>query len=576
MGSYKKLESSDVIVIPYVASKAWVFSYTTASLLNTNSNIHLYGGQNVSGTFNPSNDPIDNNGLYKRFMYNSINHLFYQEYTGSLDTSSLASSLNYISSSQQRPTSSYYNYDYNDNIIKTYPTGINEEITVLSISRNLFGTSINPGTFNISSSLYNLQDDENGNIFDIQNGNIHVGNIFYSLGLIIITNQDYINIIYIPNPSILATLNWSNLQSHTPYVNTTLFIYVNEVLIVPEIQNGTGTFITSIGDTILVRCSSDLSQFPWPPQSTASINISQNGTVLHTNTIYTQNNNWDTYTFVVANTGSIDVYGTSNSSADLYTNNLLIVNNISALSGSIRVEIQDTTNSDIDTITTNTAPFTNHGVFFNTTKDSNPLNINILNYWSEGINILVTQTSGYNQNQNVITSGSLEFNGLVKNQDITISINNPIATTTTSTTTTTTPTTTTPTTTTSTTTTTTSTTTTTTTTTTPSPELTFNIRNNSSITTEGFNLFLDTGSIVGTDSVGPSSTIVVTSGVLGNTSSHIVMELSSGYLPSSATLSGSFGMITGMISGSTVPPANITFGPIDLSFVQTSTLIINP
>mgnify|MGYP007019759608 CR=1 FL=1 len=85
-------------------------------------------------------------------------------------------------------------------------------IRVISIPQDIFGSGIKPGTFEISSSNYLIQDDGQGNLMDnksitsslyegspytsnVYGGNtnkqgIHVGNIIYSHGMVIVTNED--------------------------------------------------------------------------------------------------------------------------------------------------------------------------------------------------------------------------------------------------------------------------------------------------------------------------------------------------------------------------------------------------
>jgi hypothetical protein len=211
MSSFKKLSSSDVTVAPYVANKQWSLNFNAYP--PDNSYITLYKGTNVTGSFDSTNDPVTEN-QYERLIYDSMNHLFYQSYSGSLlDTSSLANSLFYESASQQRRNQSYFNYNENPALIKNFPTGTNEGIRVIAVNQNIFGSQILPYHFRISSSAYDVIDDGKGNLYDIVGyftssyvlsdyvsggyfydilqGSIHIGNIFYSHGLGIITNQDY-------------------------------------------------------------------------------------------------------------------------------------------------------------------------------------------------------------------------------------------------------------------------------------------------------------------------------------------------------------------------------------------------
>jgi hypothetical protein len=117
--------------------------------------------------------------------------MFYQEYTSSLNTSSLMNSIYYESASQQRPTASYFIYNDKDNLIKYFPTGVNESIRVLTINQSIYGNKILPNTFQVSSSKYNVRDDGFGNLFNYSGSIVHVGNIFYAQGIAVITNQEY-------------------------------------------------------------------------------------------------------------------------------------------------------------------------------------------------------------------------------------------------------------------------------------------------------------------------------------------------------------------------------------------------
>jgi len=191
MASFKRLKRSDIISVPYVANKNWVFEYCPYP--ENDQNIKILKGTNLISSFSSNHDPVTQ-GEYERLVYSQINHLFYQQYSSSnlnLNTSSLLSSLYYDGSSQVRATGSYFNYNENSGLRKTFPTGANEGIRVLSISKNLYGEQILPYEFELSSSVYYIEDDGIGNLRDTKNSNVHVGNIFYAHGLAIITNQDY-------------------------------------------------------------------------------------------------------------------------------------------------------------------------------------------------------------------------------------------------------------------------------------------------------------------------------------------------------------------------------------------------
>jgi len=207
MSSFKKLNKADVTTVPYAANKRWVLPYTTTP---NNEYAVYYVGKNE--VFNSSNSTTTNS-QYQSLIYSQMNHMFYQSYTGSLDTGSLMFNADtYQSASQQRPTASYFNYNINPLLIKQFPTGANETIGVLSINQNIYGSKILPASFQISSSGIFIKDDGNGNLYDIiqaQNQYIDlnyitlnytltgslsagvnfIGNIFYAQGLVVITNQ---------------------------------------------------------------------------------------------------------------------------------------------------------------------------------------------------------------------------------------------------------------------------------------------------------------------------------------------------------------------------------------------------
>ena len=145
MSSFKKLNSSDVTTVPYAANKQWDLDF--CAYPSDDSYLTIYKGTKFTSSFDPHLDPRNVNqfidpiteGVYERLIYDSINHMFYQSYSGSLlNTSSLANSLFYESASEQRRTQSYFNYNENPALIKNFPSGNLEGIRVLSINQSIF------------------------------------------------------------------------------------------------------------------------------------------------------------------------------------------------------------------------------------------------------------------------------------------------------------------------------------------------------------------------------------------------------------------------------------------------------
>jgi hypothetical protein len=128
-------------------------------------------------------------------FYRAIKHLYYEQYlTGSVNNS--ASCWDWNAQSTACSGSSEYEYRY-------IPTGSGDLIAIINISPQIFGEQISRTTFNLRPIIgdeYNIIDDGNGNLIDIQNSNnIHVGNIIYSQGLAIITNPEYSPGFIVPN-----------------------------------------------------------------------------------------------------------------------------------------------------------------------------------------------------------------------------------------------------------------------------------------------------------------------------------------------------------------------------------------
>ncbi len=237
--AYKKIQPENITISPYVVNKQYNISNSSIS----GSGITLYFGENtindILNYFDPVNDNQTSNNEYKRLIFDSVKHLFYKNYidSGSLTTSSsyydypqttlysgtFDTNLRRISKdsgSSYQGVSSIYNdsnvYDnislYDETSFDSYRGGL---ITVISVDKNIYGNNIQPNTFLLTSGSYYLKDDGEGNIFDYSNENnyevviesgkptaIYVGNIFYSLGLIIITNQTYICLLGSPPTAI--------------------------------------------------------------------------------------------------------------------------------------------------------------------------------------------------------------------------------------------------------------------------------------------------------------------------------------------------------------------------------------
>ena len=241
--AYKKLKTSDIQSAPYVANK----QYTLPSSSYITEDIQIYVGENIpiseANPFDPINDNKTPDGNYRRLIFDSVRHLFYQNYvTASTEeypypenTNRFWHSSSYDNFEQTNMasgafdatvrklpffTSSFFDYDASSSIydLSTYYAENNAKIRVISIPQNIYGNGIEPYSFNLSGSSYIIQDDGQGNLFDMtgvrvqfgqddgefggaeysltryfdNDNKIYVGNIFYNQGLATITNEDYL------------------------------------------------------------------------------------------------------------------------------------------------------------------------------------------------------------------------------------------------------------------------------------------------------------------------------------------------------------------------------------------------
>ena len=246
MSSFKQINKSDVTHVPYTANKQW--DSTVTSYPSSGSYITIYKGTRLTGIFNPITDPVTE-GQYERLVYNQINHMFYQNFSGSLlNTSSLANSIFYESASTTYATASQFKYDENPKLIKRIPTGSNQGIRVLAINQDVYGSKVLPYNFVLSSSAYYITDDGNGNLYD--QGTVHIGNIFYPQGIAVVTTQSYQNMFALPP---LAVSNIYTFKASDLIKTGSTSILANDLV-------RSGSFITGSTPTGSIRLSGSADQ----------------------------------------------------------------------------------------------------------------------------------------------------------------------------------------------------------------------------------------------------------------------------------------------------------------------------
>jgi hypothetical protein len=252
--SYKTLNSNDITLTSYIANKQWEVK---SSVLSQNG-VTIYVGENLPITkdnpFNPIDDTQTSNDEYRRLIFESIKHLYYENYTSASLTGQFFNSSSYFNYEQSTLVSgtirnlttltgsnlnpnepvlydnttsqSLFNkassvYDLDD--INPDDDDAGSRILVISIDKSIYGSGLSPKSLNISGSTYNIQDDGEGNVYDALTSK-YIGNIFYSQGLIVITNQKYLCVLGIPPTAVNDYFSYNNT---TPL--STLDILGNDV-----------------------------------------------------------------------------------------------------------------------------------------------------------------------------------------------------------------------------------------------------------------------------------------------------------------------------------------------------------
>ena len=138
------------------------------------------------------NGPVTVTGSVPRrtLRYWSARHLFYSNFlTGSYLTTT-SSFDNFLQSTAASGT-----FEGNTTLsastdLRYFPTESFSKIKIINIPKSSYGEKTSRKSFFLTGSSYSIADDGNGNIKDTRTG-VHVGNIIYPQGFVIITNPDY-------------------------------------------------------------------------------------------------------------------------------------------------------------------------------------------------------------------------------------------------------------------------------------------------------------------------------------------------------------------------------------------------
>lgn len=238
MSSFKKLNQQDAFVTSYNAKKNW--SLTGSDL--SDFGIQVLSAQTGSTAEYYLDDTALFSGEYPHLVYRSLNQLYYSSFdkiSGSINISS--SFDNYVESS-----------------FTSASRFLNQEAIVFSLPRNIVGTHIEPGTLKIGSDQDYLVDQDNyividylaqsDILYDDKEGNLRkgstsgslVGNVIYTHGQVVITDQSIVNQYKVATSQSVA---WkSNQPIYTYNYNIKVSDYEFNITQNPSAQTGSTVY----------------------------------------------------------------------------------------------------------------------------------------------------------------------------------------------------------------------------------------------------------------------------------------------------------------------------------------------
>jgi hypothetical protein len=177
MSAFLKLNKQDAYITPYTAFK----SYAIASESFSDNGIEVYYGENspdftVLYSLEPTGEQAYINGYHKHLVYRSIDQLYFSNYSGS------------------EASGSYENFK--QTTLYEVTRSLGDKVSILSIPKERYGSSIRPGTFVLYyDGDQAVIDNKEGQLIDYSSS-LYLGEIIYPHGIAIITNPNYTDILY--------------------------------------------------------------------------------------------------------------------------------------------------------------------------------------------------------------------------------------------------------------------------------------------------------------------------------------------------------------------------------------------
>jgi hypothetical protein len=197
MSAWKQFLASDIIVTPFGVNKS--FSFPSSEFSSSTSGqpvgIERYLGKNTNW-FTDQTLTGNTSPEYESLVYSSVKQLYYSNYLTSETGDRVARPVLVPGSNpsgdvyQGAVKSPLYDNFLQSTLTPTrfFPTSSDSIVGVISIPSKIFGQTIQPGSFRLTSGSWSLVDDSQGNII-IENTSVNFGNIIYPQGMVILTNS---------------------------------------------------------------------------------------------------------------------------------------------------------------------------------------------------------------------------------------------------------------------------------------------------------------------------------------------------------------------------------------------------
>ena len=203
MSAFIRLNKQDAFVVPYTAHKSFSLPLFGDS---GSAGVEFYvGTRDRTSLF--SSASLKTRNQYSRLVFDSINHLYYSNFSSSVESGS------------------YENYNQSTLFYsRSLTLTDNSDIFVVDIRRDRFGEAIKPSSFTFTTGSITIADDGEGNLKPTGNTTILVPEqSFYSEVVSFLNFDDPAQITLQPATPpagyVFASASWQGISSNSPFYN---------------------------------------------------------------------------------------------------------------------------------------------------------------------------------------------------------------------------------------------------------------------------------------------------------------------------------------------------------------------